>query len=554
MGLPGRSRGPTARPAWPARAQTHGRVGLRAENRKQGVCVREFRILQGDVLDVLRTLPDELVHCCVTSPPYFGLRDYGIAPRVWGGDPKCPHLWGSMQRGKRKDIRPADETTSTARLGTDDRQGRAALNGGHFCQDCGAWLGVFGLEPSHTLYVEHAVMIFREVRRVLRSDGTLWLNLGDSYTSGGRTRYDATARRRPSDPGSNREIHPAAGKARPMTPEGLKPKDLIGIPWRVALALQEDGWYLRSDIVWSKPNPMPESVLDRPTKAHEYLFLLAKSEGYYYDREAILEPLTTDPKENYPARAKILGRGRQGYNADGNRASDRDKSGGFPPCYRGSSFAEGKTAAIRPDVGQRPRYDHAGRNRRSVWTVPTEPFPGAHFATFPTALVEPCILAATSERGCCPGCGAPWERVVVRLPMRIARSARRAELGAFGRTAASGAMIEPPRMIEAGWRPSCACYDDLYRQLPQPRRGRKRAQRAAWPGRWRRVRARPGGDEWAAAPCTVLDPFSGSGTTGIVAVRQGRRFIGIDLNPRYCEMARKRITDDAPLLTREVPA
>jgi DNA modification methylase len=507
--------------------------------------VSDFSILQGDVLEVLRSMPSESVHCCVTSPPYFGLRDYGTA-RWEGGDPKCAH--------RRCNVRPGNSGRTITGKGLQASLVSSATPFRDTCRICGAVRvdPQVGLERTPGEYIERLVAIFREVRRVLRSDGTLWLNLGDSYTTnGGHADSGVAARRSKIAAGERPEYAMREFRCRPV--DGLKPKDLMMIPARVAIALQDDGWYLRSDIIWAKPNPMPESVTDRPTKAHEYLFLLAKSERYYYDREAVLEPLVSTEKD--VARIKILGRGEQDSSRAFPGAPQRDKSGGFPPSYRGSSFQTGKTGASWSNIGQGPRYEHAGRNRRSVWTVATEPFPGAHFATFPTALVEPCILAGTSEAGCCPDCGQPWERVVLRKPMRIERSGRGQALGEFGRTAASGTTVEAPSSTTSGWRPPCRCYDDRYRtEFPAPRRARKRAQRAAWPDRWRRLRLRPGKDSWPAVPCTVLDTFCGSGTTGLVATRNGRNFRGIELNPNYCEMSRRRITSDAPLLNVEVPA
>src|SRR5690606_14776859 len=258
-----------------------------------------YRLLIGDCREMLRTLPEESVHCVVTSPPYWGLRDYGLPPTVWGGDPYCDHEWGLQERGRRKDVLPSEQSAA-GRLGTHERA--TGLNdGGRVCVRCGAWRGQLGLEPTPELYVEHMVEVFREVRRVLRRDGTLWLNLGDSYNA-----YNGNRGTESRYAGDRRKI------GEPMFPQGhglmvptLKPKDLIGLPWRVAFALQADGWYLRSDIIWAKPNPMPESVTDRPTKAHEYVFLLSKSPRYYYDADAIGEPIQTDPSERYLERARI---------------------------------------------------------------------------------------------------------------------------------------------------------------------------------------------------------------------------------------------------------
>jgi site-specific DNA-cytosine methylase len=223
------------------------------------------------------------------------------------------------------------------------------------------------------------VDVFREVRRVLRKDGTLWLNLGDSYAaSGERSNNNGTGAT------TMGTLNKAAGLRLPRVSHGLKPKDLVGIPWRVAFALQADGWYLRSDIIWSKPNPMPESVTDRPTKAHEYVFLLTKSARYYYDADAVREPHESlDHHLRYP-NSRYAETGKWG---------DNGKSGGV-------------------EGGMNP----AGRNLRSVWTIATAPYPGAHFATFPPKLVEPCVKAGTSERGVCGECGAPWVREVELTP------------------------------------------------------------------------------------------------------------------------------------------
>jgi len=261
--------------------------------------VTEHRIVNGDVREVLRGWRPGIVQTCVTSPPYFGLRDYGHA-------------------------------------------------------------GQIGREQTVAEYVEALVVVFREVRRVLRDDGTLWLNLGDSYAAnGGAPTAEAATN---AGVGAKRTHASGGGDVGPRrAPNGLKPKDLIGVPWRVAFALQSDGWWLRQDIIWHKPNPMPESVTDRCTKAHEYLFLLAKSEAYYFDHEAVKEPAVGGASGNVVRKqrpnAEVLRRGAQ--------------AGSIP-------WAGAET-----------------RNRRSVWSITTKPYKGAHFATFPEALVEPCILAGS---------------------------------------------------------------------------------------------------------------------------------------------------------------
>ena len=334
------------------------------------------RILTGDCLSVLPTVPDKSVHCCVTSPPYFGLRDYGHD-------------------------------------------------------------GQIGLEPTPDEYVAKMVSVFREVRRVLRDDGTLWLNLGDSYAaqrSGTQMPAETLAGGRNGKPvdgrgnrgRSNNDDDGVDGNAgnqnqsrlahRNAAAIGLKHKDLIGIPWRVAFALQADGWYLRQDIIWHKPNPMPESVTDRCTKAHEYIFLFSKSERYHFDSSAIAEP--AEYGEAHAKKATSWGMNRKHPNKNNvqkyafvgdNHTCNKDSNGNFV------------------------------RNKRSVWTVTTKPFKGAHFATFPTELILPCVLAG------CPAGG------------------------------------------------------------------------------------------------TVLDPFNGAGTSGLVALSNGRNYVGIELNPEYVALSMERM-------------
>ena len=305
-------------------------------------------ILTGDAITMLKTLDDESAQCCVTSPPYWGLRDYG-----------------------------AD--------------------------------GQLGLEATPDEYAANMVAVFREVRRVLKNDGTLWLNLGDSYATGagsGRAMGGKCFGKTNAviDAGSFPKSQPNR-----MSIPGLKPKDLVGIPWLVAFALRADGWYLRSDIIWAKPNPMPESVRDRPTKSHEYIFLLAKSEKYFYDADAVKEP-----------------------------ATDKRGPGNKKPVRLPDGFVAGKSASTRGrlhEIGKRTE-----RNMRTVWRITTTPFPGAHFATFPRKLITPCILAGSRA-----------------------------------------------------------------------------------------------GD-------TVLDPFSGAATTGLVAMAHRRKYIGIEINPAYVAMSNERLS------------
>ena len=355
------------------------------------------------------------------------------------------------------------------------------------CPRCGAQRidSQIGLEATPAEYVAEIVAVFREVRRVLRDDGTVWLNLGDSYANGGRSTRGSDAK----NEGREMEVRPA---------DGCKPKDLMGMPWRVAFALQDDGWYLRRDIIWAKPNPMPESVTDRPTTAHEYVFLLTKRAKYFYDAEAVREDAAPETATRYAAGYKVFGRGQF-------EASPTDKR-------EAKSIPAEKLAHI------------AGRNLRSVWTITTAPFAEAHFATFPPKLAETCILAGTPN-GACPQCGAAWARVTERttvtpvdyegkyLAADKQSSGRRATANVRARRmAGQGHHDNPfPTPKTIGWRQTCHC---------------------------------PPADP---VPCVVLDPFSGAGTVGLVADRLQRNAIQIELNADYAAMTEQRIVADAGL-------
>jgi DNA modification methylase len=487
------------------------------------------QLYQGDARQVLRELPAESVHCVVTSPPYWGLRDYGLEPLVWGGDVGHEHDWGEPVLGRSRSGSLNGSTLDGAPPGQERRPEWSSA----FCP-CGTWRGSLGLELTIDLYVQHIVEVFREVWRVLRKDGTLWLNMGDSYSAasthqGAKTGIGATLGQRATREDTRRFN------------DGLKPKDLCMMPARVALALQADGaaspetmravervesalladydswaevpdrtratvealrrewadaqrggWWLRSDIVWSKPNPMPESVTDRPTRSHEYLFLLTKAARYYYDIEAIKEP-STEPR-------------RAGQNSYAN--VDHDVRHGT----RKQDALEKRTYS-----GFNDRYDFAnppaGRNKRSVWEIATEAYPEAHFATFPQKLVEPCILAGTSEHGVCPQCGAPWERVVERVDTgQRQKMADGWDTGSGGHgtihrdgreSGESGKAVMG--ITTTGWHPTCGYVHDN------------------------------------TIPGIVLDPFAGSGTVAYVAQRLGRRAIGIDLSMEYLALAEKRM-------------
>lgn len=332
-------------------------------------------ILQGNNIEVMPQLEAESFYTCVTSPPYWGLRDYGLPPTYW------PQMTYTPMPGLPSITVPE-------------------------------WNGCLGLEPTPEMFVAHSVQVFREVHRLLRSDGTLWLNYGDSYAGSGKGGGGSYESERPGwQQIKGKRLKRGSGRwggGNLSALNGLKPKDLIGIPWRVAFALQADGWYLRMDNIWSKPNCMPESVGDRPTKAHEYMFLLSKSERYYYDGNVIKEPL---------ASSSIV---RLSQDLEGQQGSERANGGaktnGRMKAVGGSKGAFGPPQSRRRSGNKERKYgeerdrpeSHLGasipwegstRNKRSVWTVPTAQFTEAHFATFPEKLIEPCILAGAPVGG-----------------------------------------------------------------------------------------------------------------------------------------------------------
>ncbi|MGI9463613.1 MAG: DNA-methyltransferase [Aestuariivirgaceae bacterium] len=382
-----------------------------------------IRILQGDVRDMLKTLPAESVHCVVTSPPYWGLRDYGTAS--WdGGDPECNH---------KADLQKERPELVNGVSSWGPRDGRPTKE----CPHCGAKRidRQIGMEPTMGEHIETMVGVFREVRRVLRKDGTCWLNYGDCYATAPNGRSAADTKATGNDDRTFRD--------KPFSTVGgtLKPKDLCMIPNRLAIALQDDGWWVRSEIIWSKPNPMPESVTDRPATAHEKVWLLTKSARYYYDAEAVRRPMAAASVDRLSQdvgsqegshRAHAGGKTNGTMKAVGRKT---DKQRGHSRRHAGFND--------RWDAMPREEQQANGANLRNVWTIPTKGYSEAHFATFPPALVEPCIKAG------CPADG------------------------------------------------------------------------------------------------TVLDPFGGSGTTGMVADRLGRNAILIELNPEYADLIRKRIHDDA---------
>lgn len=408
----------------------------------------DLTLYVGDALEVLRELPAESVHCCVTSPPYWGLRDYGIEPTVW------PEVSYSPLPGFEVTVPPAA---------------------------C-----CLGLEEDPYAFVGHLVLVFRELRRVLRPEGTVWLNIGDSYASKARGSDLGWGKSRLTNPGTLQKAQAASmrrlGERHRGKSAGLKSKDMVGIPWLLAFALRTDGWWLRSEVIWDKANPMPESTTDRPAKAHEPIFLLTKRERCFYDYVAV--------RENTSGTANARGNGM------GPKAMQHaDASSGVKQ--------NASAAAAFADLTAR-------RNLRSVWKVASQPYTGAHFAVFPPDLIEPCILASTSAHGCCSVCGTPW------APVNEKRSLGRHELphdhpeyrptrylGKHEETNGGGQRYLD--VVTTDWKASCVCGADV-------------------------------------VPCVVLDPFMGSGTTGLVARKHGRRAVGIEKSPEYAALAAERLS------------
>jgi len=436
------------------------------------------KILCGDTLEVLKSMEAGIVDMCITSPPYWGLRDYGTAQ--WeGGDNGCDHI---------KEYARANESLKNSTLGP-LKKGLGANNAAHIAQEkqygktclkCGAIRidKQLGLEPTIDEYISNMTAVFEEVKRVLKDTGVLFLNMGDAYASANSCRIiDGNGRA-----GLSYNSTPPHKRSNRLA-SNIKEKDLIGQPWRLAFSLQAAGWYLRSDIIWHKPNPMPESVTDRPTKSHEYLFLLTKKSKYFYDADAVRE------------EHKEISIKRSHRKWDGNR-----DIGPIKPSW----------STLKAENMCHP----AGRNKRTVWTIATQAYSGAHFATFPEKLVEPCIRAGTSEKGNCAECGKPWVRVVEKGYKKHDKWFGGKQDARHSRGAAGNSYNEPIALKTLGWKPSCSCGADTVQPI-------------------------------------ILDPFFGSGTVGLVAKKLNRDYLGIELNPEYIKLAEKRIRDRMGLFVKK---
>jgi DNA modification methylase len=540
-------------------------------------------IMIGHAIDRLRTIPDESIDLVVTSPPYWGLRDYKTEPVIFGGELDCEHTWGETDEktGWNENV---PQTMNKQDVYPDNKKEGHAKH--EICRACGAWRGQLGLEASPELFVAHLVEIFEECRRILKPTGNMWVNLGDSYMR--KQSYKA-----PENYGLQHH-RDEAGQYRPNEiPEGYKRKDLVGLPWLFAFAARRAGWYLRNDIVWAKSisGPhyrggvcMPEPIKDRCTRSHEFFFHFAKKDKYYYDVEATAEPLADPDRTNYKSGSRS-----NGINTDRN---DNDMS--------------------------EREWHGMTRNMRTVWHFNPQPYDGAHFAVYPKHLIEPIVRASTSEHGCCGDCGVPWVREVEHI--RIRRDELDPKDPRYRPNQYEGAYADIngkgdagySHNITKGWRPNCECHGKIVKQeviIP----GR------AYQGDWKRdadsydgVAGNHGGntglqelagkwgadskgeyngvaqkdytahmaedasavksriidnltkektkniyvyesdmplDEHPVVPAMVLDPFSGSGTSGIVALEHGRSYIGIELNPEYAALSERRLKQERTNLT-----
>ncbi len=406
------------------------------------------KLYQGNVLDIPEVVKAGSVQCCVTSPPYWGLRDYGLPPQIWDSTPPdiCEggrdHVWGDEQRPANYNYEDKIKAVGNLDHG---HQKAVSKTSSQFCQNCNAWRGSLGLEPTPELFIQHMVEVFRGVWKVLRDDGCLWLNMGDSYGTG------TTAPRQ----SGKRGIGDNTQNAQDAVPRaGGMAKQLLGIPWRLALALQQDGWFLRSAMPWVKRSAMPESVQDRPASALEYVFLFSKQQRYFFDMDSIRVPHKDESilranRNSYPNKER-------GEAFPGNHPSARDRGEGTVPIGEGGRNFRNTDLyyqSITPPHGA----IFAGDEMVGLDVNP-QGFKEAHFATFPEKLVLPLIMAGTSEKGCCPECGTPWERVVEKTITNRATGGT----GANQDRHDGGKACNADRQSKTiGWKPGCSHYPDV---------------------------------------------------------------------------------------------
>lgn len=446
------------------------------------------KVYFGDCRDSLRQMKQEgvVVQTCITSPPYYGLRDYGTATWV-GGDENCSH---------RRDSKYSEKTI-TGHANKDLTVGDAIYKTS--CPKCGAVREdqQIGLEETPQQFIDNLVDVFACVWDILAEDGTLWVNLGDSYAgSNGNGQHEQTFGQSKFTPFDS----PTSGNK-----SGYRPKNLMGMPWRLAFALQDFGWNLRQDIIWHKPNPMPESVQDRCTKSHEYIFLLSKKSQYYFDNEAIREPA-----QYWGERDRTHGK----YHNEGSGLRPQTGLTGKKKTnikFGGNKYGESDDPKYATKSGNEWEASEF-RNKRDVWTVSTKPFAGAHFATYPEELVEPMVLAGSSAKGHCPKCFARWKQIKIDTGKRKEGEIYTGQATKnYDANKAQNPSDTKRRILESmskvydyEWVASCECGLE-------------------------------------PVPDIVLDPFFGSGTTGAVAQKLGRKWIGCELNKEYESLQFERL-------------
>lgn len=500
-----------------------------------------LQIMQGHVLAVLRELPSESVHVVCTSPPYYGLRSYaGIDPQVWDDPGGCEHEWGDdlPSPANKRGNKPGDVASST--LTNPQRQDgiERAETAGQFCQRCSAWRGHLGLEPTCDLYIRHLVSIFREVKRVLRSDGSFWCNVGDSFSGGG---HGPTGNGSCLGKNGRADYEERQGFVNRQTTGGDIPaKNLMLVPGKLAEALQADGWTVRSMSPWLKRACMPESTSDRWTSALEWVIHLVKSDRYFFDAEAVKAEHRVAPHAHGRSKHRhLVGPFQSGCADAAAREPDRvwAENGGRNRRNSDAWFEslDWQIASLQAEVArlQAMRQDGGALFEDDTLVAidqTSEPLKANHYAAFPSGLVRPLVLASTSERGCCPKCGVQYERMVERRESTyrtLGKTGREdfgrgdSQPGNAGQTRYPNgkvATLQPSAIGTLGWKPGCSC------QAGEP------------------------------IGATILDPFLGSGTTLLVARQLGRRGVGIELSKTYIdEIAIPRLEGQPMSLFAEVP-